>query len=57
MDAEGHNDLGGALARRGRYAEAVAEFRKAAGLRPGYEEARKNLSDAEAALGSGRGSR
>jgi Flp pilus assembly protein TadD len=40
---EAHNNLGTALARRGRYLEASQHFRKALEIRPGFEAARVNL--------------
>ena len=44
MTAEQHNVAGIALARQGRFAEAVTEFRQACELRPGYVEATYNLA-------------
>ena len=38
------NNLGVALACKGRYEEAVIRFREALGRSPGYQEARDNLA-------------
>ena len=49
--ARGFNDLGVLLVETGRVGEAVAQFEKAAGLKPDYAAARANLGDALAKLG------
>jgi Flp pilus assembly protein TadD len=41
--AQGHNNLGGALAASGRIAEAAAEFEHALRLDPNLVSARRNL--------------
>jgi Flp pilus assembly protein TadD len=45
-----HNDLGVALASLHQVGEAAAHFRTAVGLDPRFDEARRNLSAAEAVL-------
>jgi tetratricopeptide (TPR) repeat protein len=50
-DAECHNNLGGALAARRRFAEAAASFRRALELSPEYAEAAANLAGVDLALG------
>ncbi|HUB68291.1 MAG TPA: tetratricopeptide repeat protein, partial [Candidatus Methylacidiphilales bacterium] len=45
-DAQGHNNLGNALFRKGRLDDAIAEFQKALAIKPGYPEARTNLGNA-----------
>ncbi|MBI1791320.1 MAG: tetratricopeptide repeat protein [Acidobacteria bacterium] len=42
-DADGHNNLGAALARVGNKGEAIACFEQALRLQPGHEAARRNL--------------
>lgn len=42
-----HTDLGSALARSGRLPEAIEEFQTALRLDPAYEEARRNLAEAQ----------
>ena len=50
-DPEAHNNLGSALARQHRTAEAVAEFQASLRLRPDYAEAHNNLGSAFAEMG------
>ena len=45
-----HNNLGNALAALGENAEAMAEYRHAIELDPGYAAARRNLERLEAVL-------
>jgi tetratricopeptide (TPR) repeat protein len=51
-DATAHNNLGNAFARNGRFADAIASYRRALELRPQLVEARNNLAQAHDGLGS-----
>jgi Flp pilus assembly protein TadD len=46
--ASAHNNLGAALAQIGRTHEAIAEFKAALRINPGYIDARNNLAKLEA---------
>lgn len=46
-----HNNLGAALSRQGRYAEAIVQFALALEIRPEYREARFNMGEALAGQG------
>jgi Flp pilus assembly protein TadD len=46
--ADSHNNLGAALAQMGRTPEAIAEFKAALWINPGYTDARNNLAKLEA---------
>ena len=47
--ASTHNNLGTALAQMDRISEAIAEFKAALRINPGYIDARNNLQKLEAA--------
>jgi tetratricopeptide (TPR) repeat protein len=50
-DAGARNNLGDALQREGRMAEAILQYREALRAKPGYAEAHNNLANALLALG------
>jgi tetratricopeptide (TPR) repeat protein len=52
QDATAHNNLGNAFARSGRFAEAIASYRRALELSPQLVEARNNLAQAHDGMGS-----
>jgi tetratricopeptide (TPR) repeat protein len=51
QDAPAHLNLGNALGRAGRLAEAAESFRRALALQPDFAEAHSNLSDVQLELG------
>jgi len=51
-NATAHNSLGAALLMQGNFPEAIAEFRASLRFDPKYQNARYNLAEAEAALGT-----
>jgi tetratricopeptide (TPR) repeat protein len=48
--AEAHNNLGACVGQQQRLTEALEHFKEALRLRPGYEDARRNLSHLEQIL-------
>jgi Flp pilus assembly protein TadD len=52
MNPDAHNNLGAALAREGRFAEAEQSFRRAIELAPDHEGARRNLAALDGNHGS-----
>ena len=55
MNARAHNNLGFAYADTGRFREALAEYRAALCLRPGYETAKENLDALRSSMADERG--